>query len=229
MAYAALYSGGKDSTLALWLAQERGIEIDWLITVLPERNDSYMFHRPNLDMVPLLAEAMDIPLIQKGSSGVKEEELADLERALGSVDAEGVITGAVASRYQRDRIVEIATGKDLKVISPLWGMEPEEILEMLLEEGFECVIVGVAAMGLDDRWLGRELDRECVDELKAFNERYGINVAGEGGEYESLVLKAPNFRWGFEIVKACKNWDGHRGTYDIKSLRKRFYSAKRNF
>ncbi len=222
MAYAALYSGGKDSTLALWMAQERGIEVDRLITILPDRNDSYMFHKPNLGLVTMLAEAMDIPLVQKISSGIKEEELADLEDALNSVDVEGVITGAVASKYQRDRIEDIAADKDLKVISPLWGMEPVDIMEMLLEEGFECIIVGVAALGLDEGWLGRKVDRQCLGELTELNRRYGINLAGEGGEYESLVLNAPNFKWGFEVEDASVNWDGHRGTYDVNSLRKRY-------
>ncbi len=222
MVYAALYSGGKDSSLALWMAQERGIKVGHLITIFPRREDSYMFHKPNLELVPSLAEAMDIPLVRKGSSGLKEEELKDLENALDSVDVEGVITGAVASRYQKNRIEKIAADRDLKVISPLWGVEPSDIMETLLNESFECIIAGVAGMGLDEKWLGRRLDRHCLDELMVLNEQYGINVAGEGGEYESLVLDAPNFRWGFEIKSARVNWDGHRGTYEVTSLRKRY-------
>ncbi len=222
MAYAALYSGGKDSTLALWMAQQDGIDVKYLITVFPERNDSYMFHRPNLDHVPMLAESLDIPLILEESEGKKEEELKDLENAIDSVEVEGVITGAVASRYQRDRIQRIATERNMDVISPLWGMDQLELMETLLGNGFRSMIVGVAALGLNESWLGREIDHGCLDDLVTLHKKYGINVAGEGGEYESFVLDAPNFEWGFEVEEACKKWDGHRGTYDIKSLRKKY-------
>ncbi len=220
MSYAALYSGGKDSNLALWMAQQKGKEVEYLITIYPKRDDSYMFHKPNLDHVPMLAESMNIPLIMEESSGVKEEELNDLGNALDSIEVDGVITGAVASSYQRDRIERVAADRGMEVYSPLWGMEQVELMETLLTNGFECIIVGVAALGLNEGWLGRKIDEECLDDLGALHDRYDINVAGEGGEYESLVLDAPNFEWGFLVEKACKKWDGHRGTYEIKSIKR---------
>ncbi len=220
MSYAALYSGGKDSNLALWMAQEEGKKVEYLITIYPKRDDSYMFHKPNLDHVPMLAESMNIPLIMEESTGVKEEELNDLENALDSIEVDGVITGAVASSYQRDRIERIALDRGIEVYSPLWGMDQVELMETLLKDGFECIIVGVAALGLDEGWLGRNIDQGCLDDLKALYDRYGINVAGEGGEYESFVLDAPNYEWGFQVEKGCKKWDGHRGTYDIKSIKR---------
>ncbi|MFO8109280.1 MAG: diphthine--ammonia ligase [Thermoplasmata archaeon] len=220
MEFAVLYSGGKDSNLALWLAQKEGLDIAYLITISPHRDDSYMFHKPNLMHVPMLAESLDIPLILEESGGVKEEELKDLENALDSVDVDGVITGAVASRYQSDRIEKIAEDRGMEVVSPLWGIKQVELMETLLKEGFKCIIVGVAAMGLNERWLGRKIDQRCFDELMDLHQSYSINVAGEGGEYESFILDAPNFKWKFSVESACKNWDGHRGTYDIESIKR---------
>lgn len=220
MGYAALYSGGKDSTLALWMLQKEGYEVDKLITVIPKRVDSYMFHKPNIHLVPQLAESMDVQLVKVDTEGEKEKELNDLERAVSTLDTEGLITGAVASNYQKDRIENIGDEFDLEVISPLWGMDQEKILKILIENDFDTRIVSVAALGLDDSWLGRKIDKNCLEDLLTLRDKYRINVAGEGGEYETIVLGAPNYRWNFEITKINKEWDGKRGKIEVKGLKK---------
>ncbi len=221
MSYAALFSGGKDSNLALWKAIKKGIDVDWLVTVKPSRDDSYMFHKPNLDLLPKIAGSIGIELIEVETEGVKEEELKDLESALRSIPLEGVITGAVASNYQRERIEKMADVLGLEVFSPLWNMDQYDLVKELLEEGFQTIIVSVAAMGLDDSWLGREIDEGCISDLKDLHDEYRINIAGEGGEYESLVLDGPMYEYGFEVIEAKKGWDGQRGTYDISKIEKK--------
>ncbi len=221
MKYAALFSGGKDSALALWKAQKDGLNVEYLVTVFPERDDSYMFHKPNLDFVPDIAESLGIELVKVGTEGEKEKELEDLKRGLESLEVDGIITGAVASSYQYERLENLSSQLGLELYAPLWDMDQEILLNELLEDDFEVIIVSVAAMGFDEEWLGREIDRDCVVELEGLNEKYGINVAGEGGEYESLVLNAPNYHWGFEVVQSNIKWDGHRGEYDIKRIKKR--------
>lgn len=220
MGYAALYSGGKDSSFALWMAQNDDIDVSKLITVFPEREDSYMFHKPNIHLVLELAESMDIELVEVKTEGEKEKELEDLRAAVAELDIEGLITGAVASNYQRERIKNIAEDYDLDVRSPLWGMDQEKILELLIENSFDTRIVSVAAMGLDESWLGRKIDKNCLEDLLNLRDKYRINVAGEGGEYETLVLGAPNYRWNFEITDSTKKWDGKRGEIKVKGLRK---------
>ncbi len=180
-----------------------------------------MFHRPNLHVVPKLAESLDIDLIEIETEGVKEKELESLRDVLGEADISGIVAGAVASSYQMERIEDIAEELGLDIFAPLWKIEQEEILEKLISSRFQSVIVSVAALGLDETWLGREIDHECLEELKALKERYGINPAGEGGEYESLVIDAPNYRWGFEIVEEEKTWDGQRGTYRVERMRRK--------
>ena len=221
MSYAALFSGGKDSNLALWKGIRTGLDIGWLITVKPERDDSYMFHKPNLDLVPKIAESIGIELIEVETEGVKEEELEDLKSALRSIPVEGVVTGAVASNYQRERIEKMADVLELEVFSPLWNMDQYDLVEELLDEGFKSMIVSVAAMGLDDSWLGRMIDEECISDLKTLHDEYRINIAGEGGEYESLVLDGPMYEYGFEVIEGNKEWDGQRGVYDILKIEKK--------
>lgn len=221
MGYAALYSGGKDSSLALWEAQSLGLNVDTLITVYPERDYSYMFHKSNIHLVPKLAKSIGIELIEIETAGEKETELHDLRKGMKELEVSGLITGAVASSYQMDRIKKIASDLSLDVFAPLWNMSQSDLLERLVDEEFKAFIVSVSALGLDKEWLGRTLDKKCLEDLKKLEKKHGINISGEGGEYETLVLDGPNYQDAFEIDKKEKFWDGRRGELKIKNLKKR--------
>jgi len=219
MGYAALFSGGKDSSLALWKAQSFGLSVDYLVTVYPKKIDSYMFHKPNLHLVPKLAESLDIELVKIRTIGEKEKELEDLEDGLKKLKINGVITGTVASNYQMERIENISKKLSLDIFAPLWKMKQSELLEELLKNDFKTIIVSISARGLDEGWLGRSIDEKCVQNLKKLRDKYGINISGEGGEYESLVLEAPNYDKNFKVTEKSKNWDGKRGHLKIKKLK----------
>jgi len=70
---------------------------------------------------------------------------------------------------------------------------------------------------LDETWLGRKIDDECVKDLITLNEKYKINVSGEGGEYETLVLDAPNFRKRLVIEDYEKIWEKNNGMMSVKT------------
>ena len=110
MKLGVLFSGGKDSTLALHLAKEKE-EVVCLITVVSKNKESYMFHTPNIDITELQAQALGLPLVSVTSEGKKEEELCDLEKAImqakNEFGIEGVVTGAVESVYQASRVQRI--------------------------------------------------------------------------------------------------------------------------
>jgi diphthine-ammonia ligase len=218
MRLASLFSGGKDSTYASHLASREG-ELVTLVTVKPRREDSWMFHTVNLHLVPLLAEAHGLGLVTVESSGEKEKELEDLKQALGALDIDGVVTGAIASNYQRERVDAICGELGLDHVSPLWGRSSPELLDEVIEVGMEVVVTAVAAMGLDERWLGRVLDRDAAGELKELSMRHGFDVCGEGGEMETLVVDAPWFGKRLEIMEARKKWDGVRGSYVVEEAR----------
>ncbi len=221
MGYAALFSGGKDSSLALWKAQNLGLDVSHLVTVYPDRSDSYMFHKPNLHLVPKLAKSLDTELVKIETPGEKEKELIDLKNELKNLEITGLITGAVASNYQMERIESISAELSLDMFAPVWKMDQSELLEDLLKNGFRSIIVSVSAYGLDEEWLGRTIDEKCIQDLKNLQEKYGINISGEGGEYESLVLEAPNYDYKFKVVEKSKKWDGKRGELLIKKLEKK--------
>jgi len=214
-----LFSGGKDSSLALWKAQSLGLDVEYLVTVYPKRKDSYMFHKPNLHLVPQLAESLDIELLKIETSGEKERELEDLKEELKEVEINGLITGAVASKYQLERIENVSIELSLDVFAPLWKMDQTDLLDELLKNDFQSILVSVSALGLDERWLGKTIDEKCIRELKKLHDKYGINISGEGGEYETLVLEAPNYDQNFKVAKKSKDWDGKRGELKIKKLK----------
>lgn len=188
---ACLFSGGKDSTYAAYLMEQSGHQVVCLVTVVPEDPHSWVFHTLNLEHLPEMAKAMGKDLIAVPSNGEEGADLEALENALTGLDVEGVITGAIASDYQWDRINGVCQRLGLKVFSPLWRKDQLTILEDMLQAGMRAMIVGVYSDGLGKEWLGKLLDREAVDRLSSLSKNKGMNVSGEGGEYETLVLDSP--------------------------------------
>jgi len=193
-----LFSGGKDSTYAMYLAKQEGQEITCLISVYSENPHSYMFHTPNIRLVEKQAELIGLPLITEASKGEKEEELKDLERAIAKAKKDykiqGVVTGALHSEYQASRIEKICKKLKLKCINPLWHKEEFSYLHELISNKFKIIIVGVFACPLDESWLGREIDNSFITDVKELQSKYKIHPAGEGGEFETLVLNCPLFK-----------------------------------
>lgn len=198
MRLAALFTGGKDSTYAVYLARQQGHEIICLITLESENPDSYMFHTPAIELTRLQAEAMGLPIVFGKTKGVKEEELVDLEKAIvkakEKLEFEGLVTGALFSEYQSSRIKRICDKLGLECISPLWHKSQEEEMRELLDNGFEFILTAVAAYGLDKSWLNKIIGYDDLERLKSLKEKIGVNYAGEGGEFESLVLDCSLFK-----------------------------------
>ncbi|NLD57391.1 MAG: diphthine--ammonia ligase [Methanomicrobiales archaeon] len=192
MGWAALTSGGKDSILSCQKAIDSGKDVKYLVTARPKNPDSYMFHSANLDAVPVMARVSGIEYVEIATHGRKEEELADLEEGLASLDIEGVIAGAVASVYQKDRVMAITDRLGLSLFTPLWHMDAEQLLREVAER-LDARIVVTAAEGLDENFLGARFDAALITRLKQVASSHRINISGEGGEYESLTLDAPFF------------------------------------
>lgn len=211
---AAMISSGKDSIYATYVMKRQNYEISCLVTIKSENPSSYMFHTPNVDLVKLQAEAMKIPLIEQETKGEKEDELDDLRNALSKAKEqykiEGVITGAIFSNYQRDRIEKVCDSLGLKIFSPLWHANQETLVREIINNDFRVVLSSVAAEGFDASFLNKKIDENFLNNLIKINKKIGINVAGEGGEYESLVLDCPLFDkkikiLDYDIVEESRN------------------------
>lgn len=195
---AALTSGGKDSNAALYRMKRRNNEISCLVNIQSENLDSYMFDsKKAVQELERQADELDVPLLVWTTEGEKEVELEDLEKALAKAveeyDVEGVVAGALASTYQRDRVENVAEKLGLKVFAPLWQEDQSRYMRWLVREGFRIEITSVATRGLDESWVGKIIDEENVDNLLEKAEEYRFNPAGEGGEYETRVVEFPDF------------------------------------
>jgi ABC transporter with metal-binding/Fe-S-binding domain ATP-binding protein len=216
MRVAALFSGGKDSLYAVYISLQYGWEVTRLITLIPEKIDSWMFHALNIHLTQHLAEATSIHYTSKTTRGEKENELQDLKSILKNLDVEGVVSGAIASEYQRTRIEKICYELGIKSFTPLWHKDQGLILKDQLQAGFEILIVGVFARGLDKSWLGRTIDRRCIKELMELKNKYHINLAGEGGEFETLVIDSPLYEKKLVVDEVSPVWKRDRGYLVIK-------------
>ena len=193
-----------------------GFEIVNLVTMVPQRMDSWMFHYPNIHMADMFAEAAGFPLIKAETSGVKDAELADLRRVLSQLPVDAIVSGAISSQYQKGHIDEICQELGLKHIAPLWHQDPLSLLNQIVELKMKTVIVGVYAHGFTPKWLGREIDRVAVNDLVELNRKFQISLVGEGGEYETLVLDAPFFKKQIELIEVEKKWEGESGYLLVK-------------
>lgn len=198
MKLGVLFSGGKDSTYSAWIAKKFGYELVCLISVFSKNSESYMFHTPSIKQVKKQARVIDIPLIVQETSGEKEAELKDLEKAIEKAKQkykiQGVVSGAIQSVYQASRIQKICDKLNLECFNPLWQKNEEEHLDELIKNNFKIILTGVFAYPLNESWLGREINEQFIQDIKKLNEKYQIHSAGEGGEFETFVLNCSLFK-----------------------------------
>ena len=220
MKLAALFSGGKDSTYAIYLAKKLGHSVDVLLTLYPHSSESHLLHYPNIEFTQLQAESMKTPqLIEEIHSDDSENEskklnnLISLAKEKYSID--GIVHGGILSEYQKDNFSLICEKNQLKIISPLWNKEPESYMKELLNENFEYIISTVSSAGLNDSWLGRIIDKNGLDELQKLQKKFRFNLNFEGGEAETFVINCPLFEKRLLIQDSTTEWDGYRGRFEI--------------
>ncbi len=217
MRVAVLYSGGKDSNYALHWALKQGFEVKYLVSMVSESEESYMYHVPNIHLTELQAKAIGIPLIKGFTSGEKEKEVEDMKAVLEGLKIEGVVAGALASEYQKKRVDRVARELGLESFAPAWHRDPVEYMREIVSI-FDVVMVGTAAYGLDESWLGRRIDEKALEELIKLHEKYKIHVAGEGGEFETFVRDAPFFKARIVFDEVEKKWSecSYSGVLEVK-------------
>ena len=207
MKVAVLFSGGKDSVRTVHWCLENGHDVKYLVTMISEKEDSWMFHTPNINFAELSAEAIGIPIITKQTSGVKEKELDDLNEVLKILDVDAVACGGIFSEYQKKRFEKVCGELGFELLTPFWKTNPEKFMKETIELGFDVLIMGAYSGGLDQSWLGKILDKDSLVELKNLNEKFSISLVGEGGEYESFAIDGPIFKKRIEILESEKIWD----------------------
>ena len=204
MKLGVLFSGGKDSVYATYVSKKYGHEIECLISIFSKNKESFMFHTPAVEKTKIQASSMNVPILIQKTDGKKEDELTDLrdaiKKAKNKFKIDGVVTGAIKSVYQASRIQRICDELGLVCFNPLWQKDEEIYLEELVKNKFKIILTGVFAFPFDEKWIGREIDKKFIDEIKTLNKKYKIHIAGEGGEYETFVVDCPLFSRPLNVV-----------------------------
>ncbi|MGC9309259.1 MAG: diphthine--ammonia ligase [Candidatus Nanoarchaeia archaeon] len=198
MRVACLFSGGKDSCLALHLARKKH-DVAYLVNMDVENADSWMFHKPYPELIEKQAEELGIELVKVKSKGKQDEEVNDLKQLLAGLDIDGVVIGGIASNYQGKRIKRVCDELGLEMIAPLWNFSPEELWDCLLENNFKVILTKIACQGLGKEWLGKVIDKQKLDKMKELAEKYRFRLDFEGGEAETAVLDMPGFKHEIDI------------------------------
>ena len=220
MKLAALFSGGKDSTYAIFLAKKLGHSVDVLLTLYPYSDESHLLHHPNIAFTQLQSESMKIPqLTEKITSNDAKNESEKLNSLISlakeKYSIEGIVHGGILSQYQKDSFSLVCKRNQLEIVSPLWNKEPESYMKELLDKNFEYIISTVSSDGLDDSWLGRAINENDLNELKKLQKKFNFNLHFEGGEAETFVLNCPLFEKSLLIQDYTTEWDGYRGRFEI--------------
>lgn len=189
---AVLWTGGKDSCLAMHRAYDKDMAIACLATFVPEDRREFEAHPTAETRRQAKAMNLDLHFIP-----VREPYRDSYIRGLTWLKGLGVtmvITGDI--NYvggHPNWIEECCKGLDLDVIRPLWQESRLMLMEELLTRGIEARITWINHPSIPPSWKGRVIDSECLTELKQLSMKAGIDLCGENGEYHTMVTCAPLF------------------------------------
>lgn len=217
---AVLFTGGKDSCLALYKAKKSGYDIKYLLCVLPASQDAYMFHKPDFKLLRAQAKALGIPLLTEKSEVGEEQELKALKKLLKKVKGKVkyIITGGIASQYQSKNIEKLCRKYNFEVKSPLWQLSGRQVWQECLSNDFKIMLCKIATEGLSEHWLGKIIDASLLKQLVSLSERYKFNLSGEGGDFESVVIDMPLFKEKIKLSGKIVKDTEYRYFFKIKKV-----------
>jgi len=218
---AILFSGGKDSCLALEkVINDKEYEVKFLLNVNVKNKDSFMFHKPEKELLEEQSRQLGLPLITIESEGEEEKELKDLEKLFEKVkkEVDGIVVGGIASSYQGKRIKKICKKFDLEFIAPIWDYEPEEVWEELIKKGFKVILTKISCDGLEKEWLGKIITKKELEKLNQKAKKYKFRLDFEGGEAESLVLWMPGMKNEIKVEGDVKSEGNYRHFFEINKI-----------
>jgi diphthine-ammonia ligase len=195
----------------------RGWEIAAVVTVDIQDGDSHMFQVPSTKWVERQALLANVPWMNVPASGSVEDEIEALEQALSKLEIDGIVSGALRSDFQKQRLECMSQRLNIHSFSPLWHQTPIEHLKGMVEAGFQIMLTSVSCEGLDHTWLGHVLTESSLLELHALSKQHRFNVDGEGGEYETYVLGGPIWSRALR-VEGSEEHTASRGIFAIHSV-----------
>jgi uncharacterized protein (TIGR00290 family) len=189
--HALMWSGGKDSALALDRAIKSGIDVDRLLSFYDAATRRVRFHATRVEMLEAQAAAIGIDL--RAVPTTWQEMEANLRAQLYSMREEGftgVVFGDIHLADVRAWYEERVIAAGLLHVEPLWGDPPRLLLDEFVLSGGRAVVICVEVAKLDESWLGRVIDDRFVSDIAST----GVDACGENGEYHSFAFAGPVFK-----------------------------------
>ena len=213
--YALMWSGGKDSALALWRARDRGLHVKWLVNVHDRATGRVRFHATPVAAIGSQAQAAGVPLVSVPTDwDTFDQSLRDAFAALAQQGCRGLVFGDIHLTDVRGWYEERTRAAGLEHVEPLWGDDPRSLLEEFVGIGGRAVLTCVETAKLDVSWLGRVIDGEFLRDVRAT----GIDPCGENGEYHSFAFAGPFFARPLAWRAGQRRDDGGFAQLDVSAL-----------
>jgi uncharacterized protein (TIGR00290 family) len=210
--FALMWSGGKDSALALDRARRAGIEVSRLLTFYDSATQRVRFHATRVEMLEAQAAAVGIALRAIPTTWAEMD--AKLRRELASLHEEGftgVVFGDIHLADVRAWYEDRVRAAGLEHVEPIWGEPPRLLLAEFTSSGGRAVITCVDLAKLDQAWLGRIIDERFAGEIKAV----GVDPCGENGEYHSFAFAGPVFKMPVQWTAGERRLDSGFAQLDL--------------
>lgn len=207
------WSGGKESALALYRAQQAGHRPVCLLNCVDAAGERAMSHGVPAALIAAQAEALGLPISQPRVTWESYEErfksaLLEIKRQHG---IEAGVFGNIDVAEHRQWVERICRETGIEPLLPLWGAEREALLEELLLLGFKAIIVNALSEPLGPAWIGRQLGTVSLEELR----KRPVDLCGEKGEYHTLVIDGPIFASAIVLQHATITEHGDRFFLEI--------------
>ncbi len=189
-AYAVMWSGGKDSALALWRARQSGLEVRWLVTVNDSATGRVRFHATPIATIARQAQAARLELVSVATTWEGfDAALAGTFEGLRRSGCTGLVFGDIHLVDVRAWYEERTRAAGLEHVEPLWGEDPRALLAEFVAISGRAVLTCVERQKLDESWLGRVIDGQFVRDIAGLR----VDPCGENGEYHSFAFAGPFF------------------------------------
>jgi uncharacterized protein (TIGR00290 family) len=213
MKVAVSWSGGMESALACYRTSKEGHNIRYLVVFVAETWPS--FCHP-IKIMEVQAKSLGIPFLKLKVKEPFEQSYRDAIKKLIEKGIEGIVTGDiyVVDDLHGRWMDKVTKGLDISVIMPLWKQDTGEVLNEEVTSGFRSVFTCLGQQWFTKEWLGRELNKSSVNELKLLAKEKGMDPCGENGEYHTMTIDGPNFKDTIKISKFSK--ESHTNRLFIK-------------
>lgn len=210
----ASWSGGKETSLSCYkVMQNHGVKVAYLLNMISEDGKHSRTHGVSSRLLKIQAEAIGVPIVQRRTTWKTYEE--EFKKAVTDFKKENILAGIFGDidlQEHRDWVERVCKDVGIKPILPLWKEKREKLLKEFIDAGFKAIVVSIQTNFLGKVWLGRQINKEFIEDLKALG---NVDLCGEKGEYHTFVYDGPLFKKRIEITKSRRRHKKGRWFLDI--------------